>query len=130
MTYPDGRLASGYLDDDRSDPRKSRVHDAGSSKDVLGNLSVHFDKSTGVPADRQTGLLTINGALTGYLSIGKDTTCPMWTDQQRSSILYSVSQGQIDDQGFHPFFTKEGKLRSGLEFLTEKPNIPVPREKV
>ena len=96
MTYPDGRAACGYLDDDRSDPRKSRVHDAGSSKDVLGKLWVHYDKSTGVPADRQAGLLTINGDLTGHLSIGKDTACPMWIDQQRSSILSSVKQGQID----------------------------------
>lgn len=27
----------------------------------------------------------------------------------------------INAQGFHPFFTKEGKLREGLEFLTEAP---------
>ena len=29
----------------------------------------------------------------------------------------------INGQGFHPFFTKEGKLREGLEFLTEKPTL-------
>lgn len=83
-----------------------------------------------IHAMKLTLMKHLMNVISGYLSIGKDTTCPMWTDQQRSSILYSVSQGQIDDQGFHPFFTKEGKLRSGLEFLTEKPNIPVPREKV
>jgi hypothetical protein len=27
----------------------------------------------------------------------------------------------IDGQGFHPFFTSEGKLRGGLEFLIEEP---------
>jgi hypothetical protein len=27
----------------------------------------------------------------------------------------------INKEGFHPFFTKEGKLRGGLEFMTEKP---------
>lgn len=32
----------------------------------------------------------------------------------------------INNQGFHPFFTKDGKLRAGLEFLTEKPLIPAP----
>ena len=31
----------------------------------------------------------------------------------------------IDKQGFHPFFTKEGQLRGGLEFLTEQP-APAP----
>ncbi len=32
----------------------------------------------------------------------------------------------INGEGFHPFFTREGKLRGGLEFLTEKPVKPVP----
>jgi hypothetical protein len=35
----------------------------------------------------------------------------------------------IGGQGFHPFFTKEGKLRGGLEFLTEKPKLRAPWEK-
>ena len=32
----------------------------------------------------------------------------------------------IDSQGFHPFFTKSGKLRDGLEFLTQKPTLLPP----
>jgi hypothetical protein len=32
----------------------------------------------------------------------------------------------INGQGFHPFFTKEGKLREGLEFLTERPTLLPP----
>ncbi len=35
----------------------------------------------------------------------------------------------IYGEGFHPFFTKEGKLRGGLEFLTEPPQLRVPWEK-
>jgi len=35
----------------------------------------------------------------------------------------------INGQGFHPFFTKEGKLRGGLDFLTEQPNLRAPWEK-
>jgi hypothetical protein len=35
----------------------------------------------------------------------------------------------INGEGFHPFFTKEGKLRGGLEFLTEKPKLRPPWEK-
>ncbi|MBI2300967.1 MAG: cellulase family glycosylhydrolase [Armatimonadetes bacterium] len=34
----------------------------------------------------------------------------------------------LDGQGFHPFFTREGKLRGGLEFLTEAPAIKAPWE--
>jgi hypothetical protein len=32
----------------------------------------------------------------------------------------------INGEGFHPFFTKDGTLRPGLEFLTEKPAIKAP----
>jgi len=32
----------------------------------------------------------------------------------------------LDGQGFHPFFTKDGKLRAGLEFLREPPKIKAP----
>jgi len=35
----------------------------------------------------------------------------------------------INNEGFHPFFTKDGHLRNGLEFLTQKPVSPVPWEK-
>ncbi|MCX6031591.1 MAG: hypothetical protein NT169_20105 [Chloroflexi bacterium] len=34
----------------------------------------------------------------------------------------------INYQGFHPFFRKDGTLRGGLEFLTEKPAIVAPWE--
>ncbi|MDD4869605.1 MAG: cellulase family glycosylhydrolase [Kiritimatiellae bacterium] len=36
----------------------------------------------------------------------------------------------INGEGFHPFFTREGKLRGGLEFLTEKPKLRAPWERV
>ncbi|QIF05195.1 cellulase family glycosylhydrolase [Roseimicrobium sp. ORNL1] len=35
----------------------------------------------------------------------------------------------INGEGFHPFFTKEGRLRSGLEFLTQPPTLPAPWQK-
>jgi hypothetical protein len=34
----------------------------------------------------------------------------------------------LDGEGFHPFFTREGQLRRGLEFLLEKPKVPPPWE--
>ena len=34
----------------------------------------------------------------------------------------------LDNQGFHPFFTKDGHLRGGLEFLTEQPTLAPPWE--
>jgi hypothetical protein len=35
----------------------------------------------------------------------------------------------INREGFHPFFTKDGKLRGGLEFMTEKPKQLPPWQK-
>jgi len=35
----------------------------------------------------------------------------------------------INGGGFHPFFTKEGKLRNGLDFLTEEPKRRAPWER-
>ena len=102
MTYPDGAPATGYFDNDHGDPRKSRVYDAAASKDVLGNYAIDYqygDEVAGNPS-REGGLLNVEVGgqvhLVGHISFGKDTACPMWIDQQRSSILHSVGQGQID----------------------------------
>jgi len=103
MTYPDGKPASGYVGNDATDPRNSRVFDAGAAKDILGNIRVstyaYVDEVAGNP-QRSGGLLQVNvdgkSHLAGNLSIAKDTACPMWIDQQRSSILCGVSEGQID----------------------------------
>ena len=35
----------------------------------------------------------------------------------------------ITSEGFHPFFTRGGKLRGGLDFLTQKPALRAPWEK-
>lgn len=35
----------------------------------------------------------------------------------------------INKEGFHPFFTAKGKMRDGLEFLTQKPALRAPWEK-
>ena len=35
----------------------------------------------------------------------------------------------INGGGYHPFFTKDGKLRDGLEFLTEVPKLRAPWER-
>ena len=102
MTYPDGTPATGYFGNDNTDPRKSRVLDACSSKDILGNVENWLGYVDGVAGNplRSGGLLpvTVSGSthLAGYLSTAKDAACPMWIDQQRSSILYSVAMGQID----------------------------------
>jgi hypothetical protein len=103
MTYPDGKPAAGYFDNDSTDPRKSRVFDAGAAKDILGNIRIstcaYQDEVQGNP-QREEGLLKVDidgkSHLVGHLSIAKDTACPMWIDLQRSSVLYGVSESKID----------------------------------
>jgi autotransporter-associated beta strand protein len=102
MTYPDGTPAVGYFDNDLTDPRKSRLLDAASTKNILGAVEhgvSYVDEVAGNPL-RSGGLLpvTVNGQshLLGALISPKDPACPMWIDLQRSSVLYNVARGQID----------------------------------
>jgi hypothetical protein len=37
-----------------------------------------------------------------------------------------IDNNGLDNQGFHPFFTREGKLRAGLEFLRNPPALAPP----
>lgn len=37
-----------------------------------------------------------------------------------------IDRNGLDDEGFHPFFTRDGKLRDGLEFMTQEPARPAP----
>ena len=100
MTYPDGSPASGYIDNDPTDPRKSRVIDAVSGRDILGNLaSINYnynDECAGNPK-RSGGLLpiTVDGVnhLLGYIAPNRDSACPLWHDLVYSSVLYGTSKG-------------------------------------
>ena len=99
MTYPDGSSATGYLDNDFTDPRKSRVLDAGSSKDIFGNFFMDYGYVDGVADNplRSGGLLMVtqNGQnrLAGYIWGGVDMACPMWNDMAHSSALYGTNYG-------------------------------------
>lgn len=49
----------------------------------------------------------------------------------REGLAISTRRDRYDDngisaQGFHPFFNREGRLRDGLEFLTEEPALRAP----
>jgi len=122
MTYPDGRVAAGYAGD-ASDPRNSRVFDAGCCKDVLGRLAFDYhanpsvtriDPATKRPHGPLTGLLETGetasptpdpgftpaewAALkkTSYascLSVAKDIACPVWNDYLKVTVKEAVRQG-------------------------------------
>ena len=70
MTYPDGAVAAGY-DGPASDPRNSRIYDAGCAKDVFGNVTFapgfsakvnEIDPATGKPRDPDLAALAIKQA--------------------------------------------------------------------
>jgi hypothetical protein len=94
MTYPDGTEAAGYIGDP-TDPRNSRVYDAGGSKDILGRVPFDYEYNLAAQAS-QNGQLYIpsdKGDYCGYFSQSKDTACPMWIDFTYASTLHATSTG-------------------------------------
>jgi len=122
MTYPDGRVAAGYLGDP-SDPRTSAIYDAGCSKSVLGEVACEYDyhepvnrtdPATGQPRGPLTGLIDTGERVggtpdpgftpeewarlkrrgySGAVSFCKDTACPVWIDYARASVRQAVDAG-------------------------------------
>ncbi|AQQ72236.1 hypothetical protein SMSP2_02617 [Limihaloglobus sulfuriphilus] len=94
MTYPDGTAAAGYLGDS-SDPRNSRVYDAGCSKDILGRVFVNYEYNS-LSQAAQNGQLYVpsdRGDYAGHLRQGKDTACPAWIDYAYASALHATGLG-------------------------------------
>ena len=91
--------------------------------------------------------LLVNETMPGCLDDTKRAEVVKFYDEQLSAAGFgwmgwalregraiSTRRDRYDDngisgQGFHPFFTNAGKLRGGLEFLTEKPTLRPPWEK-
>jgi len=122
MTYPDGRVATGYLGPS-DDPRNSAIYDAGCSKNVLGKVACDYDyndevnridKATGLPHGPLTGLIDTGEAAggtpdpgftpeewaqlkrrsySGCVGFAKDSACPAWIDYARVSIRQALDAG-------------------------------------
>ncbi len=101
MRYPDGRIAADSAGFD-ADPRRSRVFDAGCSKDVFGRLSIEYgfnakvnavDPATGKPRGPLKRLLKVGGRYAGSFNIGKDSACPIWIDYARASVRQALDAG-------------------------------------
>ena len=101
VTYPDGRVATGYAGSE-TDPRTHRIYDAACSKSILGDVSweYHFndkvnstDPETGQLRGPVANLLEVGGRYAGAASGGRDSACPIWIDYLRASITHALDAG-------------------------------------
>jgi hypothetical protein len=105
MTYPDGSIATGFFDNDSTDPRKSRVYDAGGSKDVFGHLQPNYGYNSNASMSNQphAGEIYVpaTGQFAGFVGFAKDTACPLWADyaaaSTRASVQLTGAQGTWTD---------------------------------
>ena len=104
FTYPDGREALGYIDEDGF--RKHRLYDAACSKDVLGKNLITFGRNAAVnEVDEETGEVKgpIEGLVphetgdgtkySGLLSFGKDSAFPGWIDYAKVTARHMADNG-------------------------------------
>ncbi len=100
-TYPDGTVATGFINNDSSDPRNTRVYDACCPADIFGKVKMSYDYSDdyNAPGGMHTGLLYIpaTGKYTGDIAWGKDPACPMWSDFAHA--FTELATAQMGSQG-------------------------------
>lgn len=89
MTYPDGTIATGS-NGSPSDPRNSRVFDAGCSKNILGVLSREYEVRSSAPF---TGLVQEGANFVSLFLMHKDSACPKWIEMDRATVKYSAAGG-------------------------------------
>ncbi len=91
MTYPDGTVATGY-DGPDTDPRNSRVYDAGCSKNILGEFVAD---EYYYPDGPTNGLAYVSKTddHAGLIFFMKDSACPLWNDYTYASVLQAADAG-------------------------------------
>ena len=103
MLYPNGTIATGFLNSDTNatDPRNSRVYDAGAAKDIFGNLRLDPNYTSIASATNHELWIPAAGQYSGLLWISKDAACPYWTNMVSALTLAAVeltgSQGSWTD---------------------------------
>lgn len=103
--------------------------------------------SCGAVRERHGKPMLSNETVPGCLDDAKRADCARWTIRMMEEAGYGwmgwgMKEGTaistrrdrydgngIDNEGFHAWFSREGQLRPGLEFLTESPRFPAPWQK-
>jgi hypothetical protein len=108
MLYPDGTMATGFLNQDTNatDPRNSRVYDAGACKNIyraLGDVDYSYNALASAVNQPHAGELWIpaTAQYSGLVNFGRDTACPCWTNytiaSARASAQLAGLQGSWTD---------------------------------
>ncbi len=124
-TYPDGTIATGFINNDESDPRNSRVYDACAVDDIFGKISVSSwgsNKACDAPDGVHAGLIYVPSKKiwASAPSISKDTACPMWADFAHAITQFACSMtgcnGTWDDSmsAWDSFTCQRGPVTSGF----------------
>ncbi len=98
MLYPDGTVATGFLnlDTTATNPCDSAVYDAGGAKTIYGSLqgdaSYGYNPLASAANQPHAGELWIAaaGQYSGDVNIGRDTACPSWTNYTVAEALSAV----------------------------------------
>ena len=93
LLYPDGTVATGLVNTAGSeyDPRNKRVYDAGSSKNIDGEVMFGGYKVN--PNSSTNGTFLYNGDWVAMANTRKDSACPGWTSYTYASILRMADEG-------------------------------------
>ena len=93
LLYPDGTVATGLVNAAGSeyDPRNKRVYDAGSSKNIDGEVMFGGYKVN--PNSSTNGTFLYNGDWVAMANPRKDSACPGWTNYTYASILRMADEG-------------------------------------
>ncbi len=97
MTYPDGTIATGFLNNNSTDPRNSLVYDAGCSADIFGNIGIsayNYNSACSGPGGVHNGLIYVpsTGLYCSDIDFKKDPACPCWADYGRALTYFGASQ--------------------------------------
>ncbi len=122
-TYPDGTVATGFINNDMTDPRNSRVYDACASNDIFGNVTVSSWDSN--PAcnganGQHAGLIYYDGIYAAALGIADDSACPMWGNYHQALTQFGTSMegntGTWCDSmsAWNPFLAGNGPVQQGF----------------
>lgn len=136
-TYPDNTPATGYFNNDPSDPRNAKFYDAIAAKDINGDSSVAIRESTAGAGKVSFSLPGGGTGYSGYMTNYRDVASPWWSDYNRLNAKYFISKGLdgfwVDHSMAYNFMLEspvhkafgDWSVASFREFLSNHPELGI-----